>query len=137
MSEFNLNIFTPDGVVIKGLKTSSLTIPTSTGEINVLPGHTHIVSELEVGIMTAKTNNGDRHFSITSGLVKVLGSEVNILSTATEHKDDIDIERAHSSHAKALSRLESKSDALTDVERIKFERKLQRAKTRIKLANLK
>lgn len=137
MSEFNLNIFTPDGVVIKGLKASSLKIPTSTGEINVLPGHTHIVSELETGIMEAKTTNGTRHFSITSGLVKVLGSEVNILSTATEGKEDIDIERAHAAHAKAQSRLESKSEVLLDVDRIKFERKLKRAKTRIKMANLK
>lgn len=137
MNDFTLNIFTPNGVLIKGLKTNSLTIPTNKGEINVLPGHTHIVSELETGILTAKTASGDRRFLITAGLLKVLGQTVNILSTTSEKAESIDIDRANSAYAKAESRLLSKTDILTDVDRIKFERKLQRAKARIKLANLK
>lgn len=137
MNDFNLNIFTPNGVIVKGLKSSSLTIPTSKGEINVLPGHTHMVSVLETGIMTAKTAEGSRHFSITSGLVKILGQDINILSTTSEHIDQIDIERAKAALAKANSRLQSSTEILTDVDRIKFQRKVQRAHTRIKLANLK
>lgn len=137
MNDFNLNIFTPNGVIVKGLKSSSLTIPTSKGEINVLPGHTHMVSVLETGIMTAKTSEGNRHFTITSGLVKILGQDINILSTTSEHTDQIDIERAKAALAKANSRLQSSTEILTDVDRIKFQRKVQRAHTRIKLANLK
>lgn len=136
MSNFNLNIFTPSGVVIKGLACKSLLIPTIKGEINILKGHTHIVSELSTGILTAKTEIGDRHFSLTSGLVKVLGSEVTILSKATEGKDQIDIERAQAAKAKSESRLRGEK-ALNSVEFVKFHRKLERAKTRIKLANLK
>ncbi len=137
MNDFNLNIFTPNGVLIKGLKSSSLTIPTTKGEINVLPGHTHMVSVLETGIMSAKTSNGVKRFSITSGLVKILGEEINILSTTSENMEDIDIARAKSALAKANSRLQSATEVLTDVDRIKFQRKVQRAATRIKLANLK
>lgn len=137
MNDFNLNIFTPNGVLIKGLKSSSLTIPTTKGEINVLPGHTHMVSVLETGIMSAKTTNGLKRFSITSGLVKVLGQEINILSTTSENMEDIDIARAKSALSKANSRLQSATEVLTDVDRIKFQRKVQRANTRIKLANLK
>ena len=138
MSNFHLNIFTPNGVIIEGLHCEELIVPTITGEINILPGHTHVVSEVDHGILTAKStgSGGDRHFTMTAGLCKVLGSEITILSTTSEHTEDIDIERAHAAKAKAESRLQN-ADALTDVHRIKFERKLKRAQLRIDAANRK
>lgn len=138
MSNFNLNIFTPNGVVIEGLRCEELIVPTVGGEINILTGHTHVVSEVEHGILTAKgTGNGsERHFTMTAGLCKVLGSEVTILSTTSESIEDIDIERAKNAKSKAESRLQD-ADTLTDVHRIKFERKLKRAQLRIDAANRK
>lgn len=136
MSNFNLNIYTPNGSVIKGLNCNELLIPTMNGEINVLEGHTHVIAELEHGVLTAKTDMGNRHFTMTAGLCKVLGDEVTILSTTSEDIEKIDIERAQAAKKKAESRLEN-ADALTDVHRIKFERKLKRAQLRIDAANLK
>ena len=135
MSSYTLDIFTPNGVVVNGFHCDSLLIPTTSGQINVLKGHTHIVSELSTGILTAKTDMGDRHFSMTAGLVKVLGDKVTILSKTSESAEQIDLERAKAAQAKAQSRLESKE--LTSVAIIKFQRKLERAKTRIRMANLK
>lgn len=133
MSNFKLNIYTPNGVVINGMKCDELTIPTTSGEINVLKDHTHVLSEVDTGVLTAKTDMGDRHFTMTSGLVKVLGEEITVLSTTSEKAEDIDIERAHAAKAKAQSRL-SELDKLTSIDQIKFRRKLERADIRIKLA---
>jgi F-type H+-transporting ATPase subunit epsilon len=136
MSTFNLNIFTPGGIVLKGLECESFIIPTINGEINVLPGHINLISELSTGILTAKTSMGNRHFSMTAGLLKVVNNEVNVLSTTSEDSQNIDIERAKSAKAKAESRL--KSDQVIDtVQMVKFKRKLERASMRIRLANLK
>ncbi len=136
MSHFNLNIFTPNGIVLEGLKCESFIIPTINGEINVLPGHINLISELETGILTAKTDSGDRRFSITAGLLKVVEKSVNVLSTTSETAEDIDIARAQAAQKKAESRLKGDA-ALTDVDIIKFRRKLERAKMRVRLANLK
>lgn len=133
MSDFLLNIYTPNGVVIRNLKCSELTIPTVRGEINVLPGHTHILSEIDTGVLTVKTDGANRQFSMTAGLLKVLGDEVTILSTTSEKAEDIDYNRAQSALSKAQSRLQG-NDSLTDVELIKFQRKLARANTRLRLA---
>ena len=133
---FTLNIYTPGGVVVRGLKCESLIIPTVTGVINVLPGHTHILGQLSTGVMTAVTGMGHRHFSCTAGLVKVLKNEITVLSYTTEKAEDIDIERAKSAKAKAESRLHSK-EMLSNPEYIKFQRKLERAVTRIQLAKMK
>lgn len=133
---FALNIYTPNGVVVRGLKCESLIIPTVNGVINVLPGHTHILGQLATGIMTVVTGMGNRHFSCTAGLVKVLKNEITVLSYTTEKAEDIDIERAKSAKAKAESRLHSK-EALSNAEYIKFQRKLERAAARIQLAKIK
>ncbi|HXH75106.1 MAG TPA: ATP synthase F1 subunit epsilon [Bacteriovoracaceae bacterium] len=133
---FKLNLFTPKGVIVKDLECNDITIPTVRGEINILPEHTHILTELATGILTAKTPLGVRHFSVTAGLCRVLKDTVTILSFTSERIEDIDIERAKSAKAKAVDRLAGK-ESLNDVDRIKFRRKLERAEMRLRLANLK
>jgi F-type H+-transporting ATPase subunit epsilon len=135
-SAFKLNLFTPKGVVIKDLECNDIVIPTIRGEINILPEHTHILTELSTGILTAKTPMGTRNFSVTAGLCRVLKDTVTVLSFTSERPEDIDIERAKSAKAKAHDRLSGK-ESLTDVDLIKFRRKMERAELRLRLANLK
>jgi F-type H+-transporting ATPase subunit epsilon len=135
-SAFKLNLYSPKGVVIKELECNDIVIPTVRGEINILPDHTHILTELSTGVLTAKTSMGLRHFSVTAGLCRVLQDTVTILSFTSEKAEEIDHERAKSAKSKAMDRLSGK-DNLTDVDLIKFRRKLERAELRLKLANLK
>lgn len=135
-SAFKLNLFTPKGVVIKDLECNDIVIPTVRGEINILPEHTHILTELSTGILTAKTPMGTRHFSVTAGLCRVLQDTVTVLSFTSERAEDIDLERAKSAKAKAHDRLSGK-ESLSDVDLIKFRRKMERAELRLRLANLK
>src|SRR5690606_1185476 len=115
---------------------NDITIPTVRGEINILPEHTHILTELSTGVLTAKSSMGLRHFSVTAGLCRVLKDTVTILSFTSEKADQIDIERAKSAKTKAMDRLSGK-DSLSDVDLIKFRRKLERAELRLRLANLR
>lgn len=137
MAAFKLNLFTPKGTVVKGLDCAEITVPTVRGEINILPDHTHILTELGTGVLTAKTTDGSvRHFSVTAGLCRVMQDAVTILSFTSERPQDIDVERAKASRAKAASRLAGESN-LSDVELIKFRRKLERADMRLRLGNLR
>jgi len=137
MAAFKLNLFTPKGTVVKGIECSEITVPTVRGEINILPDHTHILTELGTGVLTAKTTDGSvRHFSVTAGLCRVMQDAVTILSFTSERPQDIDVERAKAAKAKAASRLAGESN-LSDVELIKFRRKLERADMRLRLGNLR
>lgn len=136
MAAFKLNLFTPKGVVIKDLECDDLVIPTVRGEINILPEHTHILTELSTGIMTVKTSMGTRRFSVTAGLCRVLKDTVTILAFTSEKAEDIDIDRAKSAKARAMDRLSGK-EPISDVDLLKFRRKLERAELRLRLANLK
>lgn len=135
MSSFKLNIFTPQGIVVDGYSCGELTIPTETGSINVLKGHTHLITELGTGVLKAKLDNGQvRHFSVAGGLCKVLGDTVTLLAKTSEDSEKIDQERAKAALSKAESRLKGQ---VSSVEVIKFQRKVERAKARIRIANLK
>ena len=135
MSNFSLSIYTPSGIVIEGTHCEELSVPTTSGVINILKGHTHIISEVDTGILTAKLAGGQtRHFTMAGGLCKVLGNKVTILAKTSESPESIDIERAKAAISKAQSRLDG---GVTSVAVIKFQRKLARAKNRIRLANLK
>lgn len=136
MSAFKLNLFTPKGTVVKDLECNDIVIPTVRGDINILPDHTHILTELSTGLMTVKTPMGIRHFSVTAGLCRVLKGTVTILSFTSEKPEDVDIERAKTAKTKAADRLSGK-ESLNDVDYIKFRRKIERAELRLRLANLK
>ncbi|MBC75736.1 MAG: ATP synthase F1 subunit epsilon [Halobacteriovoraceae bacterium] len=135
MNNYNVDIFTPNGVVVHNLAADELFVPTKAGEINVLKDHTHLITELSSGMLTAKSSSGDRHFAVHAGLCKILGNKVTILSSTSEKAEEIDVERAKAAKAKAESRLKD-VDSLTDVDYIKFRNKLDRANVRLKLAEL-
>lgn len=137
MAAFKLNLYTPKGVIVKDLECNDIVIPTVRGDINILPDHTHILTELGTGILTARTETGTRHFSVTAGLCRVLKDTVTILSFTSEKAMDIDVERAKATKKKAEDRLAGRAESLTDIDLIKFRRKLERADMRLKLANLK
>lgn len=133
---FKLNLYTPKGVVVRDLECTEIVVPTVRGEITILENHTHILTELGTGILAAKTSMGVRHFSVTAGLCRVMKDAVTVLSFTSERVEDIDVERAKASRAKAASRLAG-DESLSDVELIKFRRKLERADMRLRLANLR
>jgi F-type H+-transporting ATPase subunit epsilon len=136
MSYFKVDIFTPAGVVDKNIDASSVVISTVRGEIAILPEHTHIITELAPGIMTVKTDKGDRHFFLTTGIAKVLKNKVTILAHTSEKAESIDKERAQAALQKAKDKLSGKEN-LVDIELIKYRRKLERAEYRLRLANLR
>lgn len=133
---FKLNLYTPKGVVVRDLECSDIVVPTVRGEINILPDHTHLLTELATGVLTAKTAMGARHFSVTAGLCRIMKDTVTVLSFTSERPEEIDVERAKSAKAKAASRLAGET-SLSDVDLVKFNRKLERADMRIRLANLR
>ena len=134
MNYFTVDVLTPSRVLGKGLPAESLLIPTSAGQINVLPEHTHIVIQLSVGTLSVfgGANDADRHFSISHGVCKVLKDKVIILSNSSEEQHDIDVERAERALKFAQEKLSS--GTLVDEELVKFHRKKERAQLRIQLA---
>ena len=135
---FEFELLTPVGPVVQNVKCTELTIPTVDGEIQVLANHTHILTQLETGLLMAKTESGEkRHFAISAGVCKVLKDKISVLAITAESPDNIDIERAEKAKKLAQETLNNQTRIMSDVDLIKYRRKVERAETRMRVGNLK
>ncbi len=129
---FKLDILTPSGVVVKDFQCNEVLVPTVSGEIDILKDHTHVLTKLSTGIVTAiDLDNKKWNFSVTHGTCKILGDRVSILAMTSESAEKIDVDRAKAALDKAEKKLAQAVE--NDAELIKFRRKKERAEMRIKL----
>ncbi|MEK6625820.1 MAG: F0F1 ATP synthase subunit epsilon [Bdellovibrionota bacterium] len=134
MNYFLVDVLTPYRVLGRNIPAETLFIPTIRGEINILPEHTHIIAKLDTGMLSVMggADDPDRHFSITTGICKVLGKKVTILSNVSEEEHEINQERAQRALAFAQEKLDTQT--LSPDEFLKYSRKVERANLRIQIA---
>lgn len=134
MNHFTVDVLTPNRVVAKDVPAEALLIPTTRGQINVLPNHTHVVTQLSTGMLSifGGGDDPDRHFTVSHGICKVLEDKIVILSNTSEEQHEINTERAERALKFAEEQLGGTS--LNDDDLVKFQRKAERARLRIQLA---
>ncbi len=85
MDAFKLKVLTPVGVVLEEDQVVSANLPSSQGEIGILPGHVRYSGLLGSGILKYKTNSGkENKITISEGFCNFLGGELLILADKTE-----------------------------------------------------
>jgi F-type H+-transporting ATPase subunit epsilon len=137
MNYFTVDILTPSKIVAKDIPAESLLVPTVKGQINVLAQHTHIVSKLETGLISVfgGADDADRFFTVSTGVCKVLDNKITILAGTSEEKQEIDQVRAEEALKNAEEVLNTQ--ALSDEDYQKWQRKKERAQLRIQLSQFK
>jgi F-type H+-transporting ATPase subunit epsilon len=136
MTPFSVDILTPNKVLAKNLAAESLLLPTVRGEINILPEHTHLITQLSKGAVTifsADDEEDDRAFFISDGICKVLKNKVVIMASLGEEVNHIDLDRAQRSLEHSMEHLKTKT--LSPHEFDELVNKIERAKLRIQLAS--
>ena len=133
MKYYTVDILTPSKIIAKGIPAESLLIPTVRGQINVLEGHTHIVSKLAAGVLSVfgGPDYADRHFALSSGVCKLLEDKIVILANTAEENTDVDVERAKLALKNAQDHLKQTGLSHEDVE--KYQEKAELAKIRIQI----
>ncbi|MBC7384646.1 MAG: ATP synthase F1 subunit epsilon [Cryobacterium sp.] len=129
-----LNILSPEKRVVSSTEVSSVTLPGSEGQIQILPQHADMIGTLETGEFAFQPLDGNPiHGVITSGFFEVRGGEsVTVTAETVELAKEIDPSRARTAQKKA-------ENALTDPELDsklfrKYELKLQRSLIRQQVA---
>ena len=134
MKEFSLQIVTPDKTVMDG-KAISLLIRTTTGDMEILAGHTDLLAALGPGRARIRTADGmDTFASVSGGFLSVSDGVVRIAATTFEMASELDLKRAEAAKEKAEQAIkEAKSSTEIDLAKAK----LARALTRISVKNMK
>jgi len=128
-----LQIVTMDGQAFNG-PAQKLFCRTVTGDICILPRHCNYCTAIAIGEARVTDENGNvRRAACNGGLLTVMGNDVTLAPTTFEWAEDIDLQRAKESLARAEEYL-AMSD-LSENDRIVQENRLRRAKVRIAVAS--
>ena len=75
----NISVLTPDKEIFKG-QITSVKVPGSGGQFQVLKNHAPVVSALSKGNVTIAKNDGSKLvFGIEKGFIEVLNNEISLL----------------------------------------------------------
>lgn len=132
MKKINFEIITPERVVYKA-EVDSITIPTSTGEITVLPDHIPLISLLVPGELHVKIGNQEELMAVSGGFIEVRKDKVLILSDTAELAHEIDLAAVEEAKARAEKLLKEKQTEKIDY--VALAANLERELARLKVGN--
>ena len=130
MATFTLTIVTAESEVFSE-EIDSLVAPGIDGQLGILPNHAPLMTQLQPGEMTIRSNNGENVLAVTGGFLEVLNNQVTILADTAEMDVEIDLERAEAALQRATERVETRQ-ADVDLERALSA--FRRAQIRVDLA---
>jgi F-type H+-transporting ATPase subunit epsilon len=88
-----LSIVTPERKVLDA-EVDSVTVPTASGEVGILPSHAPMVSAIKPGVLTYNIKGSTDRLAISGGFLEVNANKVAILADSAETADEIDLEAA-------------------------------------------
>ena len=126
MSEFHLEIVTPDGLLYEG-EAQKLIVRTTEGDVGILPRHSDFLTSLAIGLAKVYTENGLRVASCADGLLSVSDGKVRLVASTFEWAEDIDVERAKDAKSRAEQKIKSgNSDYELRLAQVKLKKALAR-----------
>ena len=114
-----LEIVTPESRVYEQT-VDSVVIPTTAGEIGVLPGHIPIVSGLEAGELVVSAGGKTTQLVVGPGFVQVDGDKVSVLADSAIDREVIDENAVQEAMKRAQDALDDKTLDLdpADIDRL-------------------
>ena len=128
-TQLKLNVLSPERRLLDGKPIHWITLPSSEGAIQVLPGHADMIGTLETGIFTYASVDGKEESGlVTTGFFEVTRDEVTITAEVIELRNEIDLDRAIAAQKKAEAALQENAGdtAAFRKQQLKLQRSLVR-----------
>lgn len=126
-------IITPERVVFED-EVDEATLPTTEGEITVLPHHIPLVTLSRAGVIRLKKGAREEFLAVSGGYVEVQpGSQLTVLADTAERAEELDIKKIEEAHERARKIMEEKIH-VDDVAYAAAAAALERELARLKVA---
>jgi F-type H+-transporting ATPase subunit epsilon len=102
--KIELDVVTPERRVLSR-EVDSVILPGEMGYLGVLPGHAPLLTRLTVGELSFRAGGTTQRMAVCGGYAEVLRHRVRVLADTCELQQEIDVERARRSKARAESEL--------------------------------
>lgn len=129
MATIAVDIMSPERLV-KHTEADSVVVPSSDGEIGILPHHAPLLAMLEAGEIRLRRGDAVEKFAISGGFVEVVNNKISIFAETAEMAQEIDAERARQAAERAKAEMKA---ARTDMDLALAEAALRRAMVRLRL----
>lgn len=106
MSKLKLKIITPKNVALEK-EIDGVTLPSSEGEMTILPRHINLFALLEEGIVHYWAGDDSEYLAIGGGYVETNGEEVSLLVSRAYGQEGIDQQQTQLAMKDAKERMKS------------------------------
>lgn len=133
MQKISLKITTPEGTVFESANIDEVSLPTTTGEITVLPNHIPLVSSLIAGEVRVKIGNQTQLLAVSGGFIEIKSSsQIVVLADTAERAEDINIEKVEAAKRQAEELMKQKH--VDDVGYTALAAQMERELARLRVA---
>lgn len=131
--KLKLEVVTPKGAVVSD-EVDIVTAPGYAGEFGVLANHAPFLSTIKIGVLSYKKGSAEQNLMISGGFCEVSNNKLTFLVESAEYGKDIDVDRAMRAKERAEKRLADALQQKEKIDRTRAEAALQRALSRLKVA---
>ena len=128
-----LSVVTAERTVLERDDVLRLIVPTTEGQITILPSHAALMASLGTGEMDSLVPGESVSMAVHGGFIQVVGDHVTVPADAAERAEDIDLERAEAARGRAEQRLEGRAIADEAIDLLRAQVALQRALLRLRI----
>ena len=126
----SLKVLAPNQNVFEGV-AEEVILPSTTGQLGVLPGHISLVTAIDIGVLRLRTNSNWISIALMGGFAEIESDEVTVLVNSAEIGSDINVQNAEEALSKAQSVLNKFEDSEKSPEKIKAINEVSKAQARI------
>jgi F-type H+-transporting ATPase subunit epsilon len=124
-----LRVLAPDQSVFDGI-ADEVILPSTTGQVGILPGHVTMLAALDTGVMRLRDGNGWSTIALMGGFAEVESDEVTVLVNAAELGSSINASTAEAEFEAAQQAAASFEGQATSPDKLKAAQSLARARAR-------
>ena len=125
-----LRVLAPDQSVFDG-SADEVILPSTTGQVGILPGHVTMLAALDTGVMRLRDANGWSTIALMGGFAEVEADEVTVLVNAAELGSSIDATAAELAFEAAQQAAAVFEGQQPSTEKLKAQQGLARARARM------
>jgi F-type H+-transporting ATPase subunit epsilon len=131
--KFLFELITPEKTVYKE-EIEQLTIPTSTGEITVLPNHSSLFTKVEQGEMIIKKNSKEQFLAVTEGFLEVNKNIATLLADYAVRSEEIEVSKAIDAQKRAEKVIKESKEKISREDFALAESQFRRSILELKVA---
>lgn len=119
---FKLDFVTPESRIVVGQELEEVTLPADRGELDILPGHSPLMTILKPGVLSYRLKNGEKaKFAVSWGYCQVSDRGVVVLAETATPASEVKVKEGQDQLRKLENQLGTESLDDMDWERVQSE----------------